>query len=224
MRVLLNLHPSYDLADLARKLDRIDSDLLHSLLTPTSGGLWALPSPDDSELDNVLDGSAMATIIEHLRNDFALTVLDCEHHMSERTVAALDAADRIILVTELSVTALRSTQRSLALCRRLGYPEAKLCVVVNRFHSGEVLSSADASDLLKSEIFWKLPNDYRTASGALAKGLPVADHDSTSKLAASYGQLAAKLGGPATGLASNGAAEDGSQQKKRLFGFTRKRG
>lgn len=225
VRVLLNLRPAYDLSDVVAKLDRIDSDLLHSLLTQRGGGLWALPGPDDPGLDNVLDGSATATIIELLRNDFALTVLDCEHHMSERTVAALDVADRILLVTELTVTALRSTQRSLAFCRRLGYPDEKLCVVVNRHQSGEVLSPKDAADVLKSEIFWKIPNDYRTAAAALAKGVPVAEHDAGSKLASSFTQLAAKLGGSAPATASsNGAGHDSPPRLKRLFGFSRKRG
>jgi pilus assembly protein CpaE len=223
VRVLLDLRPTYDMADVAAKLDRIDSDLLHSLLTPSRGGVWVLPAPDDSELDNVLDGNVTTTIIELLRNDFVLTVLDCEHHLGERTLAALDSADRIVLVTELSVTALRSTQRTLGLCRRLGYPDEKLCVVVNRFQSGEVLSPADASELLKSEIFWRLPNDYRTAAAALAKGITVSEGDPLSKLSVSFGQLAAKLGGTAAHVNGNGKPHDDSPLRKRLFGFSKKR-
>ena len=97
--------------------------------------------------------------------------------MSERTLAAMDIADRILLVTQLNVPALRSTQRTLALCRRLGYANDKMCVVVNRFQSGEVLSLTDATDVLKCDVFWKLPNDYRTSAGALMKGIPVAEFD-----------------------------------------------
>ncbi len=223
VRVLLDMRPSYDMADVAAKLDRIDSDLLHSLLTPSRGGVWVLPAPDDSELDNTLDGNVTSTIIELLRNDFVLTVLDCEHHMGERTLAALDAADRVVLVTELTVTALRSTQRTLGLCRRLGYADEKLCVVVNRFQSGEVLSTADASDLLKAEIFWKLPNDYRTAAAALAKGMTISEGDPLSKLSVSFAQLSAKLGGSAGSVNGNGKPHDESPRLKRLFGFSKKR-
>jgi pilus assembly protein CpaE len=223
VRVLLNLRPTYDMADVAAKLDRIDSDLLHSLLTPSRGGIWVLPAPDDTELDNTLDGNVTSTIIELLRNEFALTLLDCEHHMGERTLAALDSADRIVLVTELSVTALRSTQRTLGLCRRLGYPDEKLCIVVNRFQSGEVLSPSDASDLLRAEIFWRLPNDYRTAAAALAKGVTVSEGEPLSKLSTSFSQLAAKLGGTSGNMNGNGKPHDDSPPRKRLFGFSKKR-
>ncbi|MEJ7810132.1 MAG: hypothetical protein WKG32_06895 [Gemmatimonadaceae bacterium] len=221
VRVFLSLKPAYDLGDLVSKLDRLDTELLRSLMTPASRGVWALPGPDDAEFDGMLDGNTTTTILEHLRHDFGFTVLDCEHHMTERTVAALDAADRILLVTELTVTALRSTQRSLTLCRRLGYPDEKLCVVVNRVQSGEVLSATDANDVLKHEIFWKIPNDYRTAAAAMAKGVPVAEHDPASKLAWSYTQLAAKLGGGAP-VAENGARSATPPRLGRLFGIKKR--
>lgn len=226
VRVHLNLAPSYDLGDLASKLDRVDNDLLTSLLTPTGQGVWALPSPDDPEADESIDAGTVATILSHLRTHFAFVVVDCEHHMSERTLAALDAADRVVIVTQLRVDALRSTQQTLKLCQRLGYPGEKICVVVNRFQSGEVLSSSDAEDVLKREIYFKLPNDYATSSGSLTRGVPVVEYDANSKLAWGYAKLAAKLGGrevaprpePPTG--SNG---DRSPSKLRSLFATKKR-
>jgi pilus assembly protein CpaE len=215
VRVFLNLKPTYDMGDLVEKLDRVDADLLHSLLTPSGGQVWALPAPDDPELESVLDANVTAAIVEHLRSQFAFTVLDCEHHLTERTVAALDAADRILLVTELSVPALRSTQRSLSLCRRLGYLDDKLCVVVNRHQSGELLTAADAEEVLQHRIFWKLPNDYRSASGSLAKGVPIGSFEPSSKLARGFEQLASKLGGVAE-VSGNGA--HGRSRFAGLFG------
>lgn len=197
VRVLLNLKPAYDIGDLIRKLDRVDADLLYSLLTPCPGGVWALPSPDSTDLNDAIDAATTTTIIEHLRAHFAFTVLDCEHHLSEPTLAAMDASDRVILVTQLTVPALRSTQRTLALSRRLGYPEDKICVVVNRFESGEVLSLADAKNVLKCDLFWKLPNDYRLSATALDRGAPVTEVDPSAKLSWSFTQLAAKIGGAA---------------------------
>jgi pilus assembly protein CpaE len=218
VRVFLNLKPTYDLGDLVKKLDRVDADLLNSLMTPYREGIWALPGADDPEYDDLLDGATISTIIDQLRSHFAFTVLDCEHHMSERTLAAMDAADRILLVTQLNVAALRSTQRSLAICRRLGYANDKVCVVINRYQSGETLSLTDASEVLKCEIFWKLPNDYRTAAGALMKGIPVAELDASSKLAWSYAQLAAKLAGVGE-VSRNGAHRASVRSLRALLGM-----
>jgi pilus assembly protein CpaE len=94
VRILLNLDPPYDLGDLVAKIDRIDTELLNSLLTPTSAGVWVLPAPEAPEADEKVDANTITTVIQHLRNNFLFTVLDCEHQLNDRTLAALDAADR----------------------------------------------------------------------------------------------------------------------------------
>ena len=223
VRVLLNLDPPYDLGDLVAKIDRVDADLLNSLLTPTRGGVWVLPAPDAPEADEQVDANTITTVIQHLRSNFLFTVLDCEHQLNDRTLAALDAADRLVLMTHLSVAALRSTQRTVNLCRRLGYPNEKICIVVNRFQSGEVLSPADAEDVLKAEIFFKLPNDYRVASGALTNGLPVAEFEPGSKLAWAYTQLAAKLGGGQVAKTNGTPHQNGAGGSRLKNLFARKR-
>ncbi len=223
VRIHLNLNPAYDRSDLVRKLDRIDTQLLRSVLTECEGGLWVLPGTEAGELESPLEASAANVIIDQLKQDFPFAVLDCEHQLSAGTLAALEVADRILLVTELSVAALRSTQRTLAVARRTGYPDDKIKVVVNRYQSGEALSPADAQDALKREIFWKIPNDYRTAAAALTKGVPIARYGSGSKLAASFRQLAGELRGERGASSRNGARPGGRPGIARLFGRTRNR-
>jgi pilus assembly protein CpaE len=195
VRVFLDLKPAYDLSHLVAKGNEVDGELLNSILSPVPGGVWALPTSENPEPEELFDAAAIGSILELLRSNFAVTVVDCEHHLSERTLTVLDAADRILLVTELSVASLRSMQRTLGLCRRLGYSDNKLCVIVNRYQSGDVLPLKDAEELLGWPVFWSLPNDYRLSSAALTRGVPIAVEDPSSKLARSYADLANKLGG-----------------------------
>ena len=219
VRVFLNLKPSYDISHLIAKGSQVDAELLNSVLTPCPGGVWALPTGDSPEDQDMFDSSAVSSILSLLRQHFAVTVVDCEHHLSEATLTALDAADRIVLVTQLTVPALRSTQRSLAVCRRLGYDESKLCVVINRYQSGDVLPVKDAEDLLQTQVYWKLPNDYRLSAASLTKGVPVTTEDPNSKLARSYADLVKKL----SGMGSSGSFRihepgSGASRLRKLFG------
>lgn len=220
VRVFLNLKPSYDLSHLVAKGNQVDAELLNSLLTPCPGGVWALPTGDHPEDEELFDTAAVGSILNLLRAHFGMTVVDCDHHLSEATLTALDAADRIVLVTQLSVPALRSTQRSLAVCRRLGYDDAKLCIVVNRYQSGDVLPVSDAEDLLRCPIYWKLPNDYRLSAASLTRGVPVSIEDAASKLARSYSDLARKLTGSGSSKSGSSPVKDGSggSRLRRLFG------
>ncbi len=222
VRVMLNLKPAYDMGDLVKKVDRIDAELLHSLLTPTSAGVWVLPASDDPELADALDATASLSIVEQLRSQFAFTVVDCEHHVSERTLAVLDTADRIVLVTELNVAALRSTQRTLALFHRLGYGDSKIHVLANRYQSGDVVTVTEATVALRRNISFKLPNDYKTSAAAMTKGVPVVEYDPSSALSQGYVQVAALLSGGSTfkGKATNNGVHH--SRLSRLFSFGRK--
>lgn len=193
VRVFLNLQPAYDISDLVDKLDSVDGALLRSLMTSGPMGVWVLPASEDPVLDDAFDAATVGVVVDQLRGNFDVTVIDCEHHLSERTLAILDVADRVVLVTQPNVPSLRSTQRSLALFRRLGYAETKSCVVLNRFQSGDVFTLPMVADSLKHDVFWSLPNDYRTSVASLNKGISVTQQAASSKLARSYAQLATKL-------------------------------
>jgi pilus assembly protein CpaE len=130
--------------------------------------------------------------------------------VSDRTLSALDASDRVILLTQLSVPGIRSTKRTLELFDRLGYPESKALIVVNRHHSGDVVTVPDAREVLGRDIYWKIPNDYRGFANALTGGAPLVNHNPASPVAKSFVQLAAKLGG-ASAPATNGKADHASR-------------
>jgi len=217
IRILLNVRPSYDLGDLAGKVERIDADLLNSVLVPATDGLWVLAAPDRPEDGEAVDANVISSVIQQLRSTFHFTVLDCETQMSDRTLAALDAADRIVLLTELKVSAMRSAQRTLTIFRRLGYPNEKVCVVVNRYQSGDVVSAAEAVGVLKTDIFFKLPNDYRSSLGAATAGVPVAKSSPDSKLAWAYLQMAQKLGGGDLPNAGRSGANGSRSVLRQLF-------
>ena len=165
----------------------------------------------------------ISSVISQLRNAFAFTVLDCEHQINERTLAALDGADRILLLTELQVPAMRSTQRTLGMFRRLGYPDGKIAIVINRYRSGDVVSISEAAEVFKEEIFFKLPNEYKVVSEAGTAGVPVEVKDPNSPLSFAFRQLAQKLsGGTMPFTAPTQASTNGSRSRIRDL-FTRKR-
>ena len=219
VRVFLNLKPSYDISHLIAKGSQVDAELLNSVLTPCPGGVWALPTGDSPEDQDMFDSAAVGSVLTLLRQHFAITVVDCEHHLSEATLTALDMADRIVLVTQLTVPALRSTQRSLAVARRLGYDDQKLHVVINRYQSGDVLPVKDAEDLLQTQIYWKLPNDYRLSAASLTRGVPVTIEDPNAKLSRSYADLVKKLSGTSSSGSFSRAPEvSGRSRLQKLFG------
>lgn len=206
VRVMLDLKVTYDVGDLLARMTRIDAELLTSILTPSSGGVWVLPGSERPEIAELVDASAASTIVAQLAAHYTYTVLDIEHQLTERALAALDVADRVLVVTQLGVVPLRSTQRTLELFQRLGYTDEKLLVVVNRHQSNDVVTLADAEQLLGRPVFHAVPNDTRASAAALAQSASTVTVDANSALAKSYLALATKLATSVRGTGEDEAA------------------
>jgi len=134
---------------------RFDIPGMSAALIPQRDGVWtlALTRPRTPAMG---DAKSVTVALEAIRARFPVSVVELEHQVNERTLAAFDAADRIVIVTEGSVPTLRGTQRVLRLCRRLNYPDEKMCVVVNRSDAPGSLAAADISVALKREVVWKI--------------------------------------------------------------------
>ncbi|HEX6050328.1 MAG TPA: hypothetical protein VFZ21_13695 [Gemmatimonadaceae bacterium] len=124
-------------------------------LARRSDGLWTLV-PLRRRTPAPADAKSVTLTLDTLRAGFAVTVAELEHQVNERTLAAFDGSDRIVMVTEGTVPSLRGTQRVLRLCHRLNYPDEKMCVVVNRYDAAGTIPVADIASILKREVYWKI--------------------------------------------------------------------
>ena len=150
--------------------EHFDIPGMNAVLVPQSDGLWilVLTRPRTPAMG---DAKSVIVALDAIRGRFPVSVVELEHQVNERTLAAFDAADRIVIVTEGSVPTLRGTQRVLRLCRRLNYPDEKMCVVVNRSDAPGSLAAADIAVALKREVVWKIGLADAFDLGGLAERL-----------------------------------------------------
>lgn len=215
----LNLPHAYNIGDLVRKLDQADADLLHAIVTPFGDGLFALPACDDLEVADLVQADAVSRVLSVCRASFQHTVVDCEHAFGPRTVAALDAAERIIMVLQSNVAAIRAAKRSLALFRQLDYPAEKIVVVLNREGPGDVLSSADIAKSLGVPVSLRLPNAFQLANEAQTRGVPIAKAAPAAPLSLAFNTLATRAVGE---VAVVDRPEATDVKRRGLFGLRRK--
>ena len=150
--------------------EHFDIPGMNAVLVPQSDGLWilVLTRPRTPAMG---DAKSVIVALDAIRGRFPVSVVELEHQVNERTLAAFDAADRIVIVTEGSVPTLRGTQRVLRLCRRLNYPDEKMCVVVNRSDAPGSLAAADIAVALKREVVWKIGESTAFDLAGLAERL-----------------------------------------------------
>lgn len=172
----LNLSPTYDLGELVRKLDRADSESLHNITQSVSDGMDALAGTSDLELGEEVTAEAVQRIMTLMRSTYMYTVLDVEHTVSPRTIAALDAADRIVMVFQVTVAGLRKVKRALTLFEQLEFPSEKVLLVANRVGAGDVMTWPDVAKALGRPVDFRLPNAFQAVADAQTRGLPIASN------------------------------------------------
>lgn len=166
----------YTLMDFVYNINRFDENLIYKSLSKHSSGLYLLALPSEiGELDN-LNGELIKTIIRSLRKYFDHVVIDCSSDLSEVTMSCLDESDNIVLVSEPSLSSLRSVNAMIKLTQRLGYLKESLKLIVNRQASGEDEMVNEVINALGVDSVVKVKNDYWLFNESLKAGHLLKEH------------------------------------------------
>lgn len=190
----LDINPSFDISYIINNLNRIDDTFLLSTLEKyKSTNLYILADPPYLEQAEEISPEQINELINVLKTTFSYIIIDTGSNFDGKTIAALDNSDLILLITIVNLPAIRNCQRCLELFERLGYPEEKVKIVLNRYMENDEIKTQDVEEVLNKKVYWKIPNNYYTIMSAINKGIPVASINQDSNIAQSYRELAALL-------------------------------
>jgi CRP-like cAMP-binding protein len=174
--MLLDLVPRTALAAITpaavRALDR--DSLAYYLAKHAESSLRVLSGtlrPEDSEL---VTGEHVRAMIEQLRRQFVHVVVDAGSRFSEPCLAALEAADQVIVVSTPEPAIAHATQESQRVLRDLlGVPAERVRFVQNQPTPYGKASSADLAEQLGIERVLEVPFGGEEVSKAALNGYPV---------------------------------------------------
>jgi pilus assembly protein CpaE len=196
---MLQMAPTYSLADVAANTHRLDMDLLNSMLTRDETGVQCLASCGEGEHPTTLaaiGADRLASVVAFLHEHFD-TVILAGGGLGEAEMGALNLAHMVHVVTTLDFLALRRAQGMIERLRAFGVTGDALRVVVNRHERAADLTMTDARDALEAPVVWSIPAEPRTADRAVNEGVPVITLGK-SRLAASFEEYATSLAGGST--------------------------
>jgi pilus assembly protein CpaE len=203
--LMLQLAPVHTIAEAAQAGDRLDGTLLENLLLRHEpSGLLILAAPTEPSSADRIGRADLARIINVLKERCAYIVVDTSANFAEITLAALEAADDILVLAGLDVMSLKSARVGLQTMRALDIPFSSVKFVLNRANTRVGLSEADAERAVQLKVDAALPSDILVAE-SVNRGVPVVISSPRSKFAKSIDELA-------SGLMVSAPAEAQSQQ------------
>ncbi|MCO8121772.1 AAA family ATPase [Stieleria sp. TO1_6] len=194
--LFLDAIADYTLADVVQNVSRLDIQLLKQSLTKHNSGLYLLPRPDELQDTESITDESIRKVVGLLKASFTHLVIDLSKSYSAVDLVALEAASKVVLVTQLDLPCLRNVVRLMMSFEEIEGLTKKVEIVVNRagLESGQI-SLKKAKETLGHEIYALLPNDYRTMVEVRNNGVPLINQAPKAAITQSMRDLASKLQG-----------------------------
>ena len=196
--------PSSNVADVARNIERLDADLLLASMAEVAAGLWVLAAPDDPAHAADVTPRHVHQIVELAREMFDFVIIDAGRSLSSVTLEALDLADRVYAVLQLTLPFIRDGKRLRNVFRSLDYPARKIHWIVNRHQKDNQFTVDDLRRTLEIDQVVCLPNHYEAVAAAVNQGVPVERIAPNSTIARSLRDLAESIAPAPAGKARSG--------------------
>jgi pilus assembly protein CpaE len=194
--IFLDTIPDYTLVDVAQNITRLDFTLLKRSLTKHSSGLYLLPRPVQLQDTSHITPEDLTRVLGLLKATFTHMIIDLSKSYSPIDMVAMQASKHVLLVSQLDLPCLRNVVRLMMSFGEVDGLKDKVKVVVNRvgLDSGPI-SLKKAQETMGREIFWQLPNDYRTMVDVRNNGVPLIEQAPRASITQAIVTLAEALTG-----------------------------
>ena len=193
LAALLDLKPTYSIADLCKSAVAFDKVMLERSFSRHDSGVSLLAAPRRLGDSALVRPEGVARAIELSRSLFSTVVVDVDHTFRDEQFAAIGEADVLAMVFRLDFSSLRNVHRAVEHLTRQGFPADRVRLVVNRAGQPAEVPRAKAEEALGSPIAHAIPEDARTVARANNNGAPFVIEAPTTKVARAVVQLAEAL-------------------------------
>ncbi len=220
--VFLDSIPEYTILDVAENVARLDLSLLRKSLTKHVSGVYLLPRPVQLQDNDAVNSSDFGRVLKLLRASFTCLICDLSKSYNHLDIMTLQAADDILLFTQLDLPCLRNVVRLLASLDRIDNISSKIKIVINRSGlDNKQISHKKAEEHIGREIYWQIPNNFSAVSESRNNGVPLIESNPGSSITQNIVGLANKLVNPEE-VDNAGDEAPEKKEKKRLFSFLSK--
>jgi len=191
----LNLEPKLTLADLIRDSQgMISPEILRATyVTRHESGVLLLAGSPTPSTQPLMTGQETTRILEGVLAAIPTVVVDLGAHLDDRVMAAIDAADDVVIVVTPDFPALKSVHAFFEFLGQAASKAAEPTVVVNETYALQTLTPGDIENALARRVTIRIPYDPLLYLRAANQGTPVYTGAPTSQPARRFDQLAAVL-------------------------------
>jgi len=172
--IFLDIKPAYSWGEILKNMDRLDSTYLMNVLAVHPSGIHVLASPNSLNGLPPRAAETMGRLLTFMRKHFDVILIDNGPRINDTTLRIMTMADAALLLAILSFPCLANTNKLLHTLSLNGFKtNGRTKIIVNRYLKKSEITLEDAKKSLSANIFWTIPNDYRSTISAINQGKPL---------------------------------------------------
>lgn len=170
--ISLQIDPRHTIVDVARDIDKLDEQLLESLLARHTSGIRVLSAPLEPSLADEVSTQVVVKTIGMLKRMFDYIVIDTAPFLDEPVLSILERSDVVLLVVDMDLPSVKNAKLALDTLRLIKFPFEKIKLVLNRVNSKARLDVDELERSLGLDIQAAISSD-KLVPRAVNEGEPV---------------------------------------------------
>ncbi|MGY1594904.1 CpaE family protein [Geodermatophilus sp. SYSU D00708] len=168
----LGLLPEYTLPDAVQGPASEDTMVLKTFLTRHPSGLYAVCGAESPAAGDAVSGADVTRLLSALTREFRYVVVDTAPGLSEQTLAALDRATDVVMLSSMDVPGVRGLRKELDVLRELCMIPAGRHVVMNLADAKGGLSVRDVETTIGTGVDVVIPRSAAVPAST-NQGVPI---------------------------------------------------
>jgi pilus assembly protein CpaE len=214
--VMLNLDHSRSITDVVDAGESLDHDVLNDILGTGPSGIRVLLAPISPELADLITADHIRAVMTELRKAYDYVVVDTSCHLAEFNLEVIEQAQRVLVITALTIPAIKDAKLSLKMLESLNIDPANILLIVNRTDSQSDFNRESIEQNLNHQVAVQVPHDARIVGDAVMRGAPFVALYADAEVSRSVRELVALV--VPEELVAAGAAGSEKRKKRGLFG------
>ena len=196
--LFLNMKSVFNWVEVARNISRLDATYLMTILQQHVSGIHVLPAPvmvgDETGMVPELVAKVQK-VLELMQTIFDFVVIDGGQLMGHISTYLIGISNSVLIVTIPSLPGIINVKKLINAFNDLGYPPESAIVVLNRYNQQSGISIDEVRKMIKKNIHWSIPNDYRNTMNAINTGIPLTKSALKTDITNKILELVAELSG-----------------------------
>jgi len=171
VNLALDMQPKLTISDVIHDIDSLNSSILANYLQKHESGVKILSAPLKPEYADLITISAIETVCENILQENGFLIVDLSSGLSEHNISFMEKADKIMLITDLEMAALKNTKTMLKTIKALELEE-KTKIIINRGDMESVIKFKDIRNILNIEDLYYISDNFKVVSKSFNIGIP----------------------------------------------------